>query len=122
LELSPSIKAAYRLAREFTHIYNTHYRKSTAKTKLKAWVKKVKESEVTCFNTFIKTVEQYVEPISRYFIARDTSGWVEGINNKIKVIKRRCYGLLNLKHFFQRIFLDLQGYALFLPKQRVTAC
>ncbi len=120
--LSPGIKAAYRLAREFTHIYNTHHRQSTAQTKLKAWVEKVGESKATCFNTFTKMVKKYVEPISNYFIARDTSGWVEGINNKVKVIKRRCYGLLNLKHFFQRIFLDLQGYTLFLPKQRVTAC
>ncbi|MCW5967163.1 MAG: transposase [Blastocatellales bacterium] len=24
-----------------------------------------------------------------------TSGWVEGLNNKIKVIKRRCYGIPN---------------------------
>ena len=28
-------------------------------------------------------------------------------NNKIKVLKRRCYGLFNLGHLFQRIFLDL---------------
>ncbi len=120
-ELSPGIQAAYRLAREFTHIYNAHHRQSTAEKKLKNWVKKVEESKVACFNTFIKTVKKYVDPISHYFIARDTSGWVEGINNKVKVIKRRCYGMLDLKHFFQRIFLDLQGYALFLPKQRVVA-
>jgi transposase len=29
------------------------------------------------------------------------------------VIKRRCYGLCNLDHLFQRIFLDLEGYRLF---------
>lgn len=87
-KLSPSIKASYRLAREFTHIYNTHHHKSTAQTKLKAWVEKVKASEVTCFNAFTKTVNKYLVPISHYFVARDTSGWVEGINNKVKVIKR----------------------------------
>jgi len=26
------------------------------------------------------------------------------VNNKIKVIKRRCYGILNVKHLFQRIY------------------
>ena len=36
-----------------------------------------------------------------------------GFNNKLKVLKRRCYGLFNLKHLFQRIFLDLEGYRLF---------
>jgi transposase len=30
--------------------------------------------------------------------------------NKIKVIKRRCYGITNLGHLYQRICLDLKGY------------
>jgi transposase len=38
---------------------------------------------------------------------------VEGPNNQLKVLKRRCYGLFNLSHLFQRIFLDLEGYRLF---------
>ncbi len=63
----------------------------------------------------------YENQICNYFIRRETSGWVEGINNKLKVIKRRCYGITNLKHFFQRIFLDLQGYDIFLNKQPVRA-
>ena len=120
-KLSPAIKAAYRLAREFTNIYNTHHRKASAQTKIRKWIKKVEGSEVTCLNTFIRTVQKYDEQISNYFIARDTSGWIEGINNKVKVIKRRCYGILDLKHFFQRIFLDLQGYDIFLSKHAVEA-
>ena len=120
--LRPAIKAAYRLAEELTHIYNKHHRKSTAQTRIKKWVQKVEASDVTCLNRFIKTLQEYNEPISNYFINRDTSGWVEGINNKVKVIKRRCYGILNIKHFFQRVFLDLQGYDIFLPKQMVTSC
>jgi transposase len=48
-----------------------------------------------------------------YFVDRETSGFVEGFNNKIKVLKRRSYGMTNLKHLFQRIYLDLEGYRLF---------
>jgi len=33
--------------------------------------------------------------------------------NKVKVLKRRCYGILNVTHFFQRLYLDLEGYRLF---------
>ena len=51
--------------------------------------------------------------ITNYFLKRETSGLVEGINNKIKVLKRRCYGIFNLGHLFQRLFLDLEGYRLF---------
>ena len=85
------------------------------------WIKKVEASEVKCLNTFVKTLTKYKEYICNYFIRRETSGWVEGINNKVKVIKRRCYGISNVKHFFQRIFLDFQGYDIFLSKQTVTA-
>ncbi|MBK9039186.1 MAG: transposase [Bdellovibrionales bacterium] len=42
-----------------------------------------------------------------YFLDRLTSGFVEGLNNKIKVIKRRCYGLKNIGHLFQYLYLDL---------------
>ena len=51
--------------------------------------------------------------IANYFRDRLTSGFVEGFNNRIKVLKRRCYGIFNLKHIFQRITLDLGGYAAF---------
>jgi transposase len=66
-------------------------------------------------------VIKYQDTICNYFINRHTSGFVEGLNNKLKVIKRRCYGMLNIKHYFQRMFLDLQGYDHFLRNQPVTA-
>ncbi|QQO57204.1 MAG: hypothetical protein N838_31500 [Thiohalocapsa sp. PB-PSB1] len=52
----------------------------------------------------------HFEEVTNYFIARHTSGFVEGLNSKIKVIKRRCYGITNLGHLYQRVFLDLNGY------------
>ena len=119
-KLSSAIKSAYRLARELTHIYNTHHRKAKAQRKMKAWMEKMNNSGVDCLNTFVKTLVKYNEQVCNYFIRRCTSGWVEGINNKVKVLKRRCYGLTNIKHFFQRIFLDLQGYDVFLKKQEVS--
>jgi transposase len=27
------------------------------------------------------------------------------LNNKVKVIKRRCYGIFNVGHLFQRLFI-----------------
>ncbi|MCJ7702710.1 MAG: transposase [Anaerolineales bacterium] len=59
------------------------------------------------------TLENHMDEISNYFINRDSSGFVEGFNNKIKVLKRRCYGIFNIQHLFQRIYLDLEGYRLF---------
>ncbi|MBK1722581.1 transposase, partial [Thiocystis violacea] len=53
----------------------------------------------------------HFEEIANYFVGRQTSGFVEGLNNKLKVIKRRCYGMTNLNHLYQRVYLDLNGYA-----------
>jgi len=54
-----------------------------------------------------------MEEIANYFIERQTSGFVEGLNNKIKVLKRRCYGIASRHRIFQRVYLDLHGYAMF---------
>jgi transposase len=48
-----------------------------------------------------------------YFVSRLSSGWVEGLNNKIKALKRRGYGIRNLPNLFRRIWLDLKGYEAF---------
>jgi transposase len=53
------------------------------------------------------------EEITNYLIQRQTSGFLEGFNNKGNVLKRRCNGIFNLKHLFRRIYLDLHGYRLF---------
>ena len=39
----------------------------------------------------------------------------EGLNNKLKVMGRRCYGLRNVVRMFQRLTLDLEGYRWFSP-------
>ena len=110
---SPLLETSYKLSKELTDIFNEDIQRSRAKRKIHAWINRVKQSGLGCFNTFLSTLEERMEEILNYFIHRQTSGFVEGLNNKIKVIKRRCYGILNPDHLFQRILLDLSGYALF---------
>jgi len=117
---SPLLKVAYRLARQLTGIFNTRHRKRVAEDKINQWILKAKASQVNCFDRFIETLIKYKDEVSNYFINRNTSGFVEGLKNKVKVIKRRCYGIFNIKHLFQRIFLDLQGYKLFNINQSVA--
>ena len=79
------------------------------------WIDSVTESELNCFNTFIKTLTTYQEQITNYFIKRNNSGFVEGFNNKVKVLKRRCYGLSNTTKLFQRLIVDTLGMTRFAP-------
>jgi len=110
---SPQLKVSYVLCKALTEIFERHMTKRKAKYALKSWIQQVRTSTVHCFDTFIKTLEHWLDEIANYFLDRQTSGFVEGLNNKIKVMKRRCYGILNVKHLFQRIHLDLSGYTLF---------
>lgn len=110
---APKLKRAYLLREQLTAIFEAHITKAKAKIKLRAWVRRVRKSGLVCFDEFIKTLQHWWEEITNYFVARESSGFVEGINNKIKVLKRRCYGIFNLQHLFQRIYLDLEGYYFF---------
>lgn len=114
---SPLLKTAYKFCCQLTGIYNSDIAPAAAHEKINAWIQTVEASQLVCFNRFIKTLKKYQNEIENYFINRETSGFVEGINNKAKVLKRRCYGIFNLKHFFQRLFLDFSGYALFSKSQ-----
>jgi len=111
---SPMLRLAYKLCNELTCIFDQDISKSKAKQKIKAWKRRVKNSDLTCFDSFLSTQTKWENEILNYFDGRHTSGFVEGLNNKIKVIKRRCYGILNIGHWFQRISLDLKGYSLFV--------
>jgi transposase len=112
-EHSPKIREAYELCEALTAIYDAPLSKGQGKRKFRGWMQRVVNRNVTCFGRFLNTLETNMEEIANYFIARQTSGFVEGLNNKIKVLKRRCYGITNTDHLFQRVYLDLRGYALF---------
>ncbi len=110
---APELKQAYSFREELTDIFNQPLTKTDAQPQIMAWIARVRQSSLKCFNKFLNTLEKRWTEITNYFTNRLNSGFVEGLNNKIKVLKRRCYGILDVQHLFQRIFLDLEGYRLF---------
>ena len=68
---------------------------------------------IEVLNSFLKTIETWLKPIANYFLERLTSSFVEGFNNRVKVLKRRCYGIFDVDHLFQRLTLDIHGYEKF---------
>jgi transposase len=113
-ELSPEFKHAYTLREELTAIFEMPLTKARAQLRLQHWQSKVKKCGLSCFDKFLKTLANWFEEITNYFTDRLTSGFVEGFNNRLKTLKRRCYGL-SLDHLSRRLRLDLYGYSLFGP-------
>jgi transposase len=112
-ECSPALRQAHALREKLTAIFERKLTKEEATRALSVWIEEVRGSGLDCFDKFLGTLETWMEEITNYFISRLSSGWVEGLNNKIKVLKRRCYGLKNIGNLFRRIRLDLSGVAAF---------
>lgn len=110
---SPALEQAHTLRDKLTSIFDQHISKEEATCQIKAWRVGVQASGLKCFDSFLTTLDNWLDGITNYFHHRYSSGFVEGLNNKIKVIKRRCDGILNAGHLFQRLYLDLEGYRLF---------
>jgi len=110
---SSRLKQAHSYALQLTQIFNTHCSRKSAMAKIERWIAKVHKNKVKCFMRFTSTLKKYQPFIANYFKERKNSGFVEGLNNLIKVIKRRCYGIAKTETLFQRLYLDLQRYRMF---------
>ena len=115
LGASSALTQAYTLREELTTIFDTAGSKAEGLERIGAWRQTVERSGLTCFDAFLKLLDAWLDLIANYVLNRKTSGFVEGFNNKLKVLKRRCYGLSNVTRLFQRLTLDLEGYRRFSP-------
>jgi transposase len=107
---SPLLHQAYTLREELTAIFNMNLEPNEGRLRLEKWATKVASSTVTCFDKFLTTLQNHLTEIANYFDTRANSGFVEGINNKLKTITRRSYGLKRVDSLFRRLWLDLMGY------------
>jgi transposase len=112
-EASPLLRKAYTLREKLTRLFDKEHSKKSGRRAIRRWMAAVRESALDCFDPFLTTLENRMDIITNYFISRSSSGWVEGLNNKIKVLKRRSYGIKNLGNLFRHIWLDLRGHEAF---------
>lgn len=112
-EQAPELQQAYSLRCVLTLIFEANLTKAQALEALNRWGTLVKDSGLHCFDRFLTTLDNWMDEITNYFNHRQSSGFVEGLNNKLKVLKRRCYGVDSAATLFQRLKLDLEGYRLF---------
>jgi transposase len=80
---------------------------------MRAWYKRMHASGLAEFASFLGTIDRWMDPITNDFQDRQSSGFVEGFNNRVKVLRRRCYGIFDVGRLLQRLTLDLHGYRRF---------
>lgn len=113
-DYAPRLHQAYTLREELTAIFNMDLSQAQGRQRLQKWAVKVKRYALTCFDKFLKTLHHHLDEIANYFDRRASSGFVEGFNNKLKMITRRSYGLQRVDSLFRRLWLDLNGYRHFI--------
>lgn len=97
------LEKAYQLKELFLEIINkSNY--ENAKSDLLAWIELCKESGLKEFEKVSNTIENWLEYIVNSFMdKRFSNGYTEGLNNKIKVMKRIGFGYKKFKLFRGRI-------------------
>lgn len=84
-----------------------------AKTFLETWCQDALQSGIKHLVKVAKTLAGYRTGLLNYFKHPITSAMVEGINNKIKTLKRQAYGFRDKEYFKLRLYhLHTQRYAL----------
>lgn len=78
-----------------------------ASERLEEWVTLAQSLGSQALNNFVKTVKNWKEGILNYFLERATNAFAEGINNAIKLLKRKAYGFRNFENFRLRTIMLL---------------
>lgn len=102
----PQLRTLYNLRLRFKAIFDT------AKTgKQAAWQLMGLYLDATDafpeLEAFFCTYEHWQDQILNYFESGQTSGVVEGLNNKARVITKRAYGLKSADTLWTRLILDV---------------
>ena len=102
LELNRDLSAAYYLKEDARLIWNSDS-KYRASLQLDAWLSSARASLIPELVKVADTVDSHRDGILAFFDKPISTGPVEGINNKIKTLKRMAYGFRDDRYFTLRL-------------------
>lgn len=101
-KIFPKIKKAYYLSLEFRSIY-LNSSLFEAQSQFKQWKLKVEQSKIEEFNSTLNSLEYHQEEIFNYFYTKNTNGYAESFNSKIKSFRANLRGVTDIKFFLFRL-------------------
>ena len=101
-EIAPRLADAYRIKNDFLTVIRS---KSSAegKQRLVDWLYSVEVMDLPEFHDCTKAYHNWFHEILSSMDVPWTNGYIEGCNNKTKVLKRVSYGMRNFSNFRKRI-------------------
>jgi putative transposase len=103
LDMNKPLSQAYYLKEQLREIW-TQPDKQAAEKVIHDWVKQARESKVPQLMKMADTIMAYRTGILAWYDCPISTGKVEGINNKIKVMKRVAYGFRDERYFELRLY------------------
>lgn len=100
------LKEIYDLKNEFRAILEKEIDKNQATILLDEWVQKAKKIANDSMDSFIEFYQKWQQYILNYFTYRVSTSLIEGINNKIKLIKRRGFGFAYFPNFRRIVLIE----------------
>ncbi len=112
IRINEPLNIAYNMKEQLLYLWEMRDKES-AERFLKAWCSDAMDSGITVLIKLGVTMASHRTGILNYFDHKITTAKVEGINNKIKTLKRQVYGFRDLDYFKLRLFhLHKQNYSL----------
>ncbi len=103
LKLNEPLTKAYYLKEDLREIWSQPD-KEAAESKLNDWIRQAQDSGLKQLRKMAGTLMAYRSGILAWYDCRISNGKVEGINNKIKVMKRRAYGFRDDRYLELRLY------------------
>jgi transposase len=102
LRLNQPLAIAYYLKEDLRQIWSQPD-KPTARRVLLDWLARARASGIRMLVQFADTLEQHQEGILNYYDYPISTGPLEGLNNKIQLLKRQAYGFRDYEFFKLKI-------------------
>ncbi len=103
MEVNEPLYAAYLLKEDLRTFWNQPNEQSGA-VFLDAWITQASSFNLPHFSKLAEALNRHRSGLLSYFRHRISTGPLEGLNNKIKVLKRQAYGFRDQLYFKLRLF------------------
>jgi transposase len=102
MESNRPLYLAYLLKEDLRRLWD-HGNSRLALRFIVQWLERAVESGLKPFVKLALTIIRHLDQLLSYFSHRISTGPLEGLNNKIKTLKRQAYGYRDMEFFFLRI-------------------